>query len=321
MIDTGIRSTHTDFGGRVDTASGYNFFDDNTDTEDCQGHGSHVAGTIGGDRSGVASGITLIPVKVFGCGGTSYKSITIKGIDHAALDCNGRDCVASMSLGGSLSLAQNAAVAAAHDAGVVMVTSAGNDYAVDACSKSPASEPIAITVGLITKYDTRSSFSNIGTCVDIFAPGSSISSVSYLDDTSFTTKSGTSMSCPHVSGAAACYLGANPGATPAAVASFLDSTATVGAIADVGDDSPNKLLYVGQAESSEPTTTQEATTTTTEAATTVVESTTSVVAPTTTTTQSTFVGPTTTPLCTCSSFDRKVACVRACDGCWKGGDV
>lgn len=321
VIDTGIRSTHVDFGGRVDTASGYNFFDDNNDAEDCQGHGTHVAGTIGGTDSGVANDITLVPVKVFGCTGATSMSIVIKGIDYAATDCNGRDCVANMSLGGGHSSAQNQAVADAHRRGVVMVAAAGNDYGGDACGLSPASEPTAITVGSVTKYDSRSSFSNIGTCVNIFAPGSNILSASFSGDTSFTYKSGTSTASPHVAGAVACYLGANPGADPDTVAAFLDSTATVGAIANVGEGSPNKLLYIGQTDSTPPTTTQATSTTTTQPATTTTSatttstSTTSATQPAATTgTLGTEVAPTTPSVCSCSDFGRRRQCRGQCNG-------
>ena len=260
----------------------------------------------------------MVPVKVFGCTGSSYKSIIMQGIDYAVTNCNGRDCVANMSLGGGLSLSQNQAVADAVNSGVVMVTSAGNDYAVDACTKSPASEPLAITVGATTKYDIRSSYSNIGTCVDIFAPGSSIQSASYSGDASYTYKSGTSMACPHVSGAVACYLGKNPGALPSAVTSFILDTATNGILSDVGAGSPNKLLYVGQADAP-PTTTQATTTqaTTTQdnaTTTTTTKATTSTEATTTTTTKPTTTGPTTTTVCTCDLFSARRGCNGACDG-------
>jgi subtilisin family serine protease len=239
IIDTGMRADHTQYTGR--TLPGYNAIADANGTEDCNGHGTHVAGTVGGTTYGVAKGVTLIPVRVLGCTGSGTNSGVIAGVDWAA-NSSLRPAVANMSLGGGLSSALNQAVAGAVSKGVTMVVAAGNEQ-TDACTKSPASEPSAITVGATDRTDARSSFSNYGTCVDIFAPGSSITSSSYTSSTSTAIYSGTSMASPHVAGAAALVLGANPTATPAAVASFLTTNASTNRITSAGTGSPNRLLY------------------------------------------------------------------------------
>ncbi len=214
------------------------------DASDCDGHGTHVAGTVGSDTYGVAPGVTIIGVRVLNCSGSGSYSGVIAGIDHVAAEAvkTSRPDVANMSLGGGYSAAVNQAVENAVSAGVVMAVSAGNDYATDACTKSPASAPSAITVASSTSSDARSSFSNVGPCVDIFAPGSSIKSTVMRSGTG--TWSGTSMASPHVAGAAALLVEANPGWSPAQVWSAMDGSSTKDAISDDrGTD--NKLLYVG----------------------------------------------------------------------------
>ncbi|MEJ6023683.1 S8 family peptidase [Ramlibacter sp. PS4R-6] len=240
IIDTGIRATHADFGGRV--ATGFSNVPDGLGTGDCNGHGTHVAGTVGSTTYGVAKGVTLVPVRVLDCDGAGSWSDVIAGIDWVAQQTGKRPAVANMSLGGGFSSAVNAAVARAVAAGVTLVVAAGNENK-DACQTSPAGEPTAITVGATTSSDTRASFSNFGTCVDIFAPGVSIKSTWNLHDASTNTISGTSMASPHVTGVAALALEANPSASPAAITDFIVDNATRNRITSLTSNSPNRLLY------------------------------------------------------------------------------
>lgn len=245
IIDSGIDYGRTDeFGSRFDESRDYDFVSGDDDASDCDGHGTHVAGTVGSDTYGVAPGVTIIGVRVLNCSGSGSYSGVIAGIDYVAAEAGktSRPDVANMSLGGGYSAAVNQAVENAVSAGVVMAVSAGNDNATDACTKSPASAPSAITVASSTSSDARSSFSNVGPCVDVFAPGSSIKSTVMRSGTG--TWSGTSMASPHVAGAAALLLQANPGWSPAQVWSAMDAASTKNAISDDrGTD--NKLLYVG----------------------------------------------------------------------------
>ena len=239
IIDTGIRSDHVEFTGRL--MPGYNVIADTNGTNDCNGHGTHVAGTVGGTTWGVAKGVSLIPVRVLDCSGSGSFSGVIAGIDWAA-NSTARPAVANMSLGGGLSTSVNAAVAGAVSKGITMVVAAGNSSA-DACKYSPASEPTAITVGATTSSDAMASYSNYGTCVDIFGPGSSITSAWNTTASAINTISGTSMATPHVTGAAALALAANTTASPAAVTSFLISNATPNRLTALGTGSPNLLVY------------------------------------------------------------------------------
>lgn len=239
IIDTGIRSDHVEFTGRL--MPGYNVIADTNGTNDCNGHGTHVAGTVGGTTWGVAKGVSLIPVRVLDCTGSGSFSGVIAGIDWAA-NSTARPAVANMSLGGGLSASVNAAVAGAVSKGITMVVAAGNSSA-DACKYSPASEPTAITVGATTSSDAMASYSNYGTCVDIFGPGSSITSAWNTTASAINTISGTSMATPHVTGAAALALAANTTASPAAVTSFLISNATPNRLTALGTGSPNLLVY------------------------------------------------------------------------------
>lgn len=238
IIDTGIRADHTEFTGRI--KPGVNLVPDAGGTNDCHGHGTHVAGTVGGTTWGVAKGVSLVPVRVMDCTGNGSWSDIIAGIDWVASN-TARPAVANMSLGGAASAAVDAAVAGAVAKGVNMVVAAGNSN-VDACTTSPAREPSAITVGATAADDTRAWFSNTGTCLDLFAPGLNISSASYASTTGSTTMSGTSMAAPHVTGAAALMLQANPGASPAAIANALVSGATPNHVKSPGTGSPNLLL-------------------------------------------------------------------------------
>ncbi|MCX7895981.1 MAG: S8 family serine peptidase [Thermoanaerobaculum sp.] len=239
IIDTGIRSTHNEFGGRVQ--SGYTAINDGRGTEDCNGHGTHVAGTAGGTTYGVAKSVRLYPVRVLDCNGSGTTSGVIAGVDWVRAN-HVKPAVANMSLGGGASSSLDTAVTNAINAGVVFVVAAGNDNA-DACNYSPARVSAAITVGSTTSSDARSSFSNYGTCLDIFAPGSNITSAWHTSNTATNTISGTSMASPHVAGAAALVLADNPSATPSNVASTLINNATQGVVTGAGTGSPNRLLY------------------------------------------------------------------------------
>lgn len=243
IIDTGILTTHQDFGGRA--VSGTDTVDGDDDATDCAGHGTHVAGTVGGSEYGVAKDASLVAVRVLDCGGSGTYDGVIAGIDWVTADhAAGEPAVANMSLGGGFSQAVNDAVAAAVADGVTFALAAGNDYAADACEGSPGSTPEAITVGATEDTDARATYSNIGTCVDIFAPGTDITSAWYTGDTDENTISGTSMATPHVAGAAALVLGDNPAATPAEVGDALTDGALTDVVTDPGTGSPNLLLNV-----------------------------------------------------------------------------
>ena len=240
IIDTGILSSHSDFGGRV--AGGYTAISDGRGTTDCNGHGTHVSGTVGGATYGVAKSVTLKPVRVLDCSGSGTDSGVIAGVDWVTGNKSG-PAVANMSLGGGVSSALDTAVQNSINAGVTYAVAAGNDSGADACNGSPSRVGAALTVGSSTSSDARSSFSNIGTCLDLFAPGSSITSDWYTSTTATNTISGTSMATPHVTGVAALYLQGNPSASPATVSSAIVSGATSGVLTNVGTGSPNKLLY------------------------------------------------------------------------------
>jgi subtilisin family serine protease len=247
VIDTGIRASHRDFGGRV--AKGYTAIKDGRGTDDCQGHGTHVAGTIGGTQYGVAKGATLIPVRVLDCKGSGTTSDVIAGVDWVTAK-RVKPAVANMSLGGGASRALDRAVRESIDAGVTYVLAAGNDNR-DACDASPARVEQGLTVAASTRKDQRASFSNKGKCVDLFAPGEGIASAGISGDTASATLSGTSMAAPHVAGAAALYLAANPKASPAQVASALLNSASKDRIADTGG-APNRLLLTRSGGDSAP---------------------------------------------------------------------
>jgi len=238
IIDTGIRFAHNEFGGRA--VSGYDAVDGGA-ADDCNGHGTHVAGTVGGATYGVAKGVTLVGVRVLDCAGNGTNSGVIAGMDWVA---NNRvlPAVANMSLGGGASTAVDDALNRMHNAGVTVVVAAGNSGA-NACNESPSRAPNAITVGATTSTDARASYSNYGTCVDVFAPGSSITSSWYSSNTATNTIDGTSMASPHVAGVAALYLAGNTAATPAAVASAIINTSSTGKVTNLGTGSPNRLLF------------------------------------------------------------------------------
>jgi subtilisin family serine protease len=241
VLDTGIRVGHSEFGGRA--RNGWDFIDSDSVANDCNGHGTHVSGTIGGATYGVAKDVALVGVRVLDCGGSGSYSQIIAGVDwvttHAA-----KPAVANMSLGGSADKALDDAVKRSIAAGVTYAIAAGNDN-TKACNESPARAPAAITVGATDSADKRASFSNYGTCVDIFAPGVRITSASYSSNSGTAIMSGTSMASPHVAGAAALVLGAWPTLTPAKVRDYLVAQATPAVVTDPGTGSPNLLLYTG----------------------------------------------------------------------------
>jgi subtilisin family serine protease len=239
IIDTGIRITHAEFGGRAQ--SGYTAISDGNGTNDCNGHGTHVAGTVGGTTYGVAKNVTLYAVRVLGCNGSGSNSGVIAGVDWVTAN-RVLPAVANMSLGGSVSTALDTAVNNSINAGVSYAIAAGNSNA-NACNYSPARAAAAITVGSTTNTDARSSFSNFGTCLDIFAPGSNITSAWITNDTSTNTISGTSMAAPHVAGVAALYLQNNTGASASAVRNAIVNNATANKVTSPGTGSPNLLLY------------------------------------------------------------------------------
>jgi subtilisin family serine protease len=250
IIDTGIRTTHVEFGGRA--VGAYSSVKGSRTAEDCFGHGTHVAGTVGGSTFGVAKGVRLYAVKVLDCAGSGTTSGVIAGIDWVTRN-RVLPAVANMSLGGWFSQATNDAVQASVAAGVVYSVAAGN-YGMDACQFSPASAASALTVGETTRKDVRAYYSNIGSCVDLFAPGDSIVSAWYTSDTGTNTLRGTSMAAPHVAGVAALYLEGHPSGTPAEVAQALLANATSARLTNVGAGSPNLLLYVGTASAPAPCT-------------------------------------------------------------------
>jgi subtilisin family serine protease len=243
ILDTGIRLTHSEFVGRA--KSGFDAVDGGS-ADDCNGHGTHVAGTVGGTLYGVAKGVNLVAVRVLDCAGSGSVSGVVAGIDWVTAN-HVKPATANMSLGGGASTTIDDAVTRSVAAGVSYGVAAGNGNiagrAQNACNYSPARVPTAITVGATTSTDAKSSYSNYGTCVDIFAPGSSIKSAWYTGDTAVNTISGTSMATPHVVGVISLFLQSNPGASPAAVEAAIEGNATVGKVTSAGTGSPNLLLF------------------------------------------------------------------------------
>jgi subtilisin family serine protease len=241
IIDTGIRTTHAEFGGRASGA--FTAVNDGNGTDDCNGHGTHVAGTVGGATYGVAKNVHLFAVRVLDCAGSGTVSGVISGVDWVTSH-HAPPAVANMSLGGAASAALDAAVQGSIASGVTYAVAAGNS-GVDACTESPASVAAALTVGASDATDARAPFSNFGACVDLFAPGVNITSAWATGDAATLTMSGTSMATPHVTGTAALYLSSHPTATPAEVASALVANGTPGVLGGLGPGSPDALLYQG----------------------------------------------------------------------------
>ncbi|MDT5027600.1 MAG: hypothetical protein QOE61_4026, partial [Micromonosporaceae bacterium] len=241
VIDTGIRLTHTDFGGRA--VAGVDEVTPGGTADDCAGHGTHVAGTIGGTSYGVAKGVALVAVRVLDCTGSGTTAGVVAGVDWVTAHAI-KPAVANMSLGGAPNATLDTAVTNSIASGVTYGIAAGNDNA-DACNYSPARVSTAITVGATDINDNRASFSNVGNCVDVFAPGVNITSAWKTDDTATNTISGTSMASPHVVGAAALTLAANPTWTPDQVRSSMTGNATPNKVVNPGSGSPNLLLYTG----------------------------------------------------------------------------
>ncbi|MGX0886822.1 subtilisin family serine protease [Kocuria rhizophila] len=237
IIDTGVRASHSEFRDRV--ASGVTSIEDGRGSNDCNGHGTHVAGTTAGSSYGVAKGANVVPVRVLGCDGTGSTTGIVAGMDWVSSNANGPS-VANMSLGGGASAALDNAIGRMSRAGVVPLVAAGNDYE-NACNFSPARASAGITVGSTDRRDQLSEFSNWGSCVDILAPGTDITSAWPSSDSGTNTISGTSMATPHVAGAAALYLQQHPTASVAEVERALKSTATPSTIDHV-NGSPNLML-------------------------------------------------------------------------------
>ncbi|GAB3723651.1 hypothetical protein GCM10027598_39540 [Amycolatopsis oliviviridis] len=241
VLDTGIRATHTDFGGRV--KQGYDFIDNDTNADDGYGHGTHVAATIAGTKYGVAKGASLYPVRVLGSDGSGTTAGVISGVNWITQNAK-KPAVANASLGGGASSALDTAVRNSIKAGITWTVAAGNSN-VNAANTSPARVTEALTVAAADRTDRRASFSNYGSVIDLFAPGVSITSAWKDNDTATYTGDGTSFAAPHVAGAAALYLSSNTGATAAQVAQALISASTPGLVTNPGSGSPNRTLYVG----------------------------------------------------------------------------
>jgi subtilisin family serine protease len=233
VVDTGILASHDDFGGRV--AAGFSALQDDLGTTDCNGHGTHVAGLVGGSSYGVARASTLVPVRVLDCNGGGTLSTLLAGLDWILADYtqSGRPAVVNMSLGGDASSALDAAVEKLMASGLTTVVAAGNNNQ-DACRTSPARVPGAITVAASDEADARAEFSNYGPCVDLFAPGANILSDSYMSTSATAVGSGTSASAPLVAGVAALYLEKYPDASAGALAQTITSHATVDALTAIG---------------------------------------------------------------------------------------
>ena len=239
VIDTGVRKTHVEFGGRA--VHGYDAIVGLT-SEDCMGHGTHVAGTIGGAKYGIAKGARLVAVRVLDCAGAGLNSWVIAGVDWVTGDHDaGEPAVANMSLGGGKSAALDTAVRRSIADGVTYVLAAGNETE-DACTGSPSGVTEAITVGATDRNDRRGDFSDFGSCVDFFAPGVDITSAWWVTDTMTLTISGTSMAAPHAAGVAALYLQGSPSATPQQVRDALYGLTTKGIVTDA-KSANNHLLF------------------------------------------------------------------------------
>ncbi|MBK7706351.1 MAG: S8 family peptidase [Acidobacteria bacterium] len=239
IIDTGIRVTHSEFAGRA--VSSFDALLDGQNGNDCNGHGTHVAGTIGGATYGVAKNVSLHGVRVLGCNGSGLVSDVLAGIDWVTAN-HSMPAVANMSIGGGASPLLDWAVENSISSGITYVVAAGN-ASYDACEMSPARTPGALTVGATDNLDKRADFSNFGACLDLFAPGVNVTSAWIFGDSGVNTISGTSMATPHVSGVAALYLGSNPTASASQVATEIKSKATANVVTNIDSTTANLLLY------------------------------------------------------------------------------
>ncbi len=246
VLDTGVDMDHPQFEGRA--TSGYDFIDDDPDASDCQGHGTHVAGTVGSRDYGVAKSVDIVSVRVLNCQGTGQWSQIIGGIDWVTQNASGPS-IGNMSIGGGANSSVDNAVEGALDTGVQFAIAAGN-ASENACNTSPARVPGAITLGATTRSDSRASYSNYGSCLDLFAPGSNITST--RNGGGSTQMSGTSMATPHTAGAAALYLSAHPDASPQQVRDAIVGAAESGVVGNPGSGSPNLLLNVNGLVDGEP---------------------------------------------------------------------
>ena len=238
IVDTGILSSHQEFSGRV--LSGYTAISDGNGTTDCNGHGTHVAGTVAGTTYGVAKNVNLVPIRILGCDGSGASSNVIAGLDWI-LKNGKKPAVVNMSLGGATSSSLDSAVENLYNNGYVMVVAAGNSN-TDACTSSPARVSKAITVAATDNTDTRASYSNYGSCVDIFAPGSQINSSWIGSNTATKILNGTSMATPHVAGVVAEMLQSTPTAAPQTISTNLLNQASSNVVKNPSG-SPNRLLY------------------------------------------------------------------------------
>jgi len=244
IIDTGIRYSHSEFGNRA--VKGFDAFGGTG--EDCDGHGTHVAGTVGGETYGVAKNVNLVAVRVLDCNGSGSYSGVIAGVDYVTgAHLPGRPAVANMSLGGPTSSALDAAINKSINDGVTYVVAAGNGNQAgvgqDACRFSPARVANALTIGATDRNDTKTPWSNFGKCVDWFAPGFGIVSAGVAGDATQATMSGTSMASPHTAGVVALFLQNAPGSTPAQVRNALAAVLTKNLVGSAGKNSPNALLF------------------------------------------------------------------------------
>ena len=239
VVDTGVLASHQDFAGRV--KAGYTAVSDGKGTTDCNGHGTHVAGTIAGTKYGIAKSASIIPVRVLDCNGSRTTSTVIAGLDWVASQ-NPRNAVVNLSLGGGTSTALDDAINRVVNKDIVVVVAAGNNNA-DACNYSPSRVPAAITVGATTNQDQRANYSNYGKCLDVFAPGSNITSDWYSSNTATATASGTSMASPHVAGLAAILRAIYTGENVSQITNRILNKATTNKVTDSQAGSPNRLLY------------------------------------------------------------------------------
>lgn len=242
VLDTGVRISHAELSSRA--SYGYDFVDNDTTAQDGYGHGTHVATTTAGTTYGVAKKAKIVAVRVLGNDGSGTTAGVIAGVDWITKNHSGPS-VANVSPGGGASTSLDTAVSNSIASGVTYSVAAGNSGA-NAANYSPARVPTALTVGTTTSTDARASYSNYGSVVDLFAPGSNITAGWNTSDTATYTGNGTSFAAPHVSGAAAVYLSGHTGATPSEVASTLVNGATSGALSGIGSGSPNKLLKIVQ---------------------------------------------------------------------------